>query len=293
MAVIFRSRTTKSRYTMMLYYMTAFILRHLNIIIHGLGFYVLICVIKTKGDRPQLLYIHNLNLVQLLRNIVGLPKMYFEIFDSNKLDNIWPYVIINLRVTSEFLFYIFIIFLIVDRLLMILLKSRYQARCTSLVAKRCLVVTWFFCMSLGVSLSILYHYGKYEISSPYIYYIHLVLDIKFIILAVITYGALICFFKRSPVGNRQMRGSLSTLLIILCFVLFTITTDVIDLRYQFSGKRVPPIWFNLRFVLFNLADFADGIIYVFFNRLVYQKMCGCRPESSDRPRNRPSLEIIG
>ena len=289
-----------------LLYITTLIIRHLNIIVHSSACYLLALIRKTETPvSPQLLYISSLNILELIRNIVPIPMMVCKLVGSRLLSLVRPYLLLNLQVTLESLFYVSMILLTVDRLLVVILGADYSGYCTERSAKYVTYGAWFVSLTAGLVVCLLYTLGLIPFQlHPYIHYVHLAFDVVFIIVAVPTYVSLIRWFmeaqsrRRHPEhsNNREINFRLLTqsylvesILIITSFVGFILITDVVDLVYHFAGIKAPIIWADVRLLLFALSDLFDGGIYVLMNSRVREALmkrlrgccqCHCRRISS-------------
>ena len=290
-------------------FIIAFVVRHFNVILHGIGCCLLWILVKRNSAKPQVIFLYNLIIYQLVRNIVPLPIMYSRITGSRLLIPAMPYFILNFRVTFEILFYLLMILVTVDRLLVVLLSVKYRDFCSMDKAKKILVLVWTICGMIGVITCVLYHFGKIGVDlSPYNHYIRSAMDIIFIILSILVYTILLRWNVNSLAHRlnlqRARRSRLQMLrasnfhfflVIITTFILFVFSTDVIDIVCHFAGLRVSFTWPDVRLLIFSISDLADGLTYIFLHnklrKIFTEKIRCCFCCHDNATRNGETFDI--
>lgn len=260
------------------------VIKNVNVVLHASGCYLLLCMMRAKSPKPQLLFIFCLSLVQICRNVLPIPLILSAVFGSRELVRIRPYIRLNILITCECLYYLFMMYLTIDRLLAVRLTITYRFYCTKSRALTVIFLSVVVCSALGLLVSLLYRFGHLVDTSlaPSSYCFHIVFDCLFIGLALVTYGVLFYWYWHSPTRNasdkyrniRVFRNNnfIVPVLIITSFLFLVITTDLIDLLSYFDMITKPLLWQETRDMLLSLSDFTDGVIYIVLHKGI-REMC--------------------
>ena len=116
------------------------LLKFINILLHGIGFYFLRCVQKRSRNNIQLVYISNLSMVELLINLLSflsnlLKITGVEVFRSREFKIFLTYTYIFDYSILKFNLYMTMIVLTLDRLILITLNTSYRKHCNAKKAK--------------------------------------------------------------------------------------------------------------------------------------------------------------
>lgn len=183
----------------------------INVIVHSIGLYLLLCIQKNYDENVQQIYIINLSVVEIFGNIL------WFISDLNKFivfDSITPYPYItqvndyvSFITCTVFLFvyYMSMVLITIDKSLEIFLNIKYTLYCSALRAKYLVYLTWmlgcFFCIGIILACKI---YGlQYQL--PFIKFVYPAFDIFLILIVVICYSYIFHRYKatRSHPFQRQ------------------------------------------------------------------------------------------
>lgn len=283
-----------------------------NTILHGLGFYLLMCLyMKGQGNVPQLLVI-NLSLVECVLNIF--------LIIQNSVNYQYLHLKYNKNATKEdtavlktlsrslgfigytgllYLYYAAMIYITVDRALAILLSFKYHHFMTKTKAKIILLATWIFNVSLIISLIVIgavyswntiIRFNSLVIWYSVSYYIPAFFDFLYLVIALISYAILFSKFVKSKrqFTNDENHESLWTIfhnskfyvsvLLIFSFLIFTIIPNLIQVGYTINNED-PSNGFGMYAIIsLNLSYTVDGIIFIFLQervrKLLKEKFCG-------------------
>ena len=265
---------------------TTFITRHVNIIFHGCGIYILSCIIR-KRFQPQLYLIRNLSIFQVIRNLAPLPMMYANLCGSKVMTRVNPFVKLTFRAAFELNFYFIMIAITTDRLLLVLIPYRYRLNATPRNVKCTVYVTWVITVLLGVLLCALYTSGTIDRHlNPEIMYIRFTFDILFLGIACLAYGILFKsnkdrlarLFAVPVVRNRRQLlrdAKLHVYLVLIStYIIFIFTAHLMDmLLWRGRGHKPPGVWLNTRMLIYSVSDFSDGLAYILMHNEVRRRFC--------------------
>lgn len=141
----------------------ALTLKLTNIVLHGVGFYLLRCVQKhSKHNNVQMVYITNLSIIELMVNILSFIRNLFGIlpvdyFETDSYKNIKTYTYMMEYTVLKFNLYMTMILLTLDRLVLISLNVKYS---TLWNVKKTHYLTrgmWLFGLLLFILTTLLYN----------------------------------------------------------------------------------------------------------------------------------------
>ena len=230
------------------------ILNILNTLLHILGIYLLICVIRNGTETAEKLYLINLSTCEALMNFLEASRRITSLIPlspgANKIiDEINQYVLIVMFTGISFVFYLDMIYLTFDKLLDIVLNIKYHLYWDVFKAKRLIKGTWVIGVSLSITIALLYRFTNYDWEGAFFKCFYPTLEFGFIVLAFVTYSFIFYKYKetrRAPLiaGTRYQQKKESyfrifrrsrfyiSVLIILNFLVFMVIPDLI---YLFVG----------------------------------------------------------
>ena len=268
----------------------------INLALHMIGFYLLLCLYRFRKHTIQRLLLIHLSLFDAVKNLLFIPYLCMELMGMENTI-LQQYMDICFATVIPSLYYSLIIFITVDRFLAICLNIKYRVYITVRRGKCCMLLMWALSILLGGILSILYYCGiipKYQgrpSFRPYNMYIYLALDVFFIIIALGTYififrqyhsGAMEMHLRISRVSARaddsqpksvfqRFRDSkFYTSAIIICnFMILIAIPDSVFTLYLHISKADPPYAAQVVLTLMNLlSDLCDFVIYVVMQKQV-------------------------
>lgn len=270
---------------------TEILLSFANLVIHGLGSYLLVCILKDGRGTIQQFFITNLSVSLIFKHIVMINFPIFRMIHIKyrlNSDIMLSYIQMNYFTGIGLIYYSSIFYITFDRLMGILTGVKYPAYWNKSKTKKLIGVTWFLgligCFITTVACTFLgFHFTVYMI------YIYIAIDLVFMLLASSTYCFMFTVHIKSqrtisissnpntkPEGLwtlfRKSRFFTSVIL-ITNFILFQILPDFI---YIFTTSRYNSMSDTL-LIASQVADILDGIVYIYLHtcirRVLIQKCC--------------------
>ena len=269
------------------------LVQFITVCFHSCGFYLLRCIRKNGNDDIQLILVMNLSASEVFLNISYIIIFSLNISrsssDSHDVYEIVKYIDIVSSTFINFVYYLTMIYIAINKILEVLLNLKYELHCNKTKTKYLLGATWILGFGICVAVIISVKLAAFQYQDP-ITYFYTTLDIAYILIAVTSHGYVFYVYKQSRSGPLQSRCrllnsrkcSLSTwktfrgsrfyisFILIFSFVFLTILPKLV---YFFiyphieleSGKMVSGIIVG---VLYHISFLADAFIYVFVHRPV-------------------------
>ena len=275
-----------------------------NIILHGSGFYLLLCLYNRGKRSPQRVFIMNLSLVELLQNICRLSVHITStlIPSENSSKNsagsvaLW-YMILITNSGIYYLCFASMFLLTCDRLLCIWLSVRYPTYWNLKKTFTTIGSTWVFCALIAVTI-VLY---AYCVVQPWdsVYnnllsrYITTALFTIFLVFAIFSYSVMFLKFlsssRNTSTRNKRSKHTILytfrhskffiSVMLVSTFLVLMVIPNLINTVLKISGNVDTTIANSLDLcinVCVALSDTADGLIYVFLQapvkRLLFRKL---------------------
>ena len=252
------------------------VLHFLSIIINALGLY---CLYKQKRNGQNII-LSNLSsikilisLVQLIFNAMSYTGYYLHVKPTSILGHGFSLSL-----------YLIMCFISIDRLLCILLHTRYKYYITKTVIIKVHAFIWILPMLFSTTLYLIDESRARTVLSICIYP---VLDALFVIIAVFTYSLIICKVNKSKKDSRRSQTNASNKneckkylipgLIILSFVSFYAIPDFI------FALRLNKDWWSYYILgcIWNTSFIVEPFIYIFLSkptrRQLHKLFCGNGP----------------
>lgn len=269
-----------------------------NLIIHGIGTWLLYCTYRLGPRSPQSLFLMNLALNVFIKNIFLLVLDFLIIcyYSSEMTHTEYAFWYINVFFVSGIMYnYVLSMFYITaDRLLHITLHMKYRIYFTIRKTKALIATTWVICLSLSVALTLVHHFEydamemvEHQLKMKiYFVYIPSVLLIIYTIFAIITYVMMFLAYARSQIETKGRRGSLYkvyvhsrfsiSVLLIGSFLVLMVIPSLIRSGFILSQDNITS--FSKEFTLYlkissRLSDLVDGVIYIFLQPSVRKVFC--------------------
>jgi hypothetical protein len=301
----------------------------INIIVHSIGLYLLLCLHKNNDGDINQMYIINLSAVELLGNtfwfLTDLLNL-IEVFITPLPIIADARVYISFITCTMFLFvyYMSMVYITIDKFLEILLNIKYPIYCNTTKTKYLLTVTWvlgfFFCISLIVVCKL----GGFEYRVPFVKYVYPTFDFLFICIVVACYSYIIHRYKKTRSSIPQCKNKLKpqnnvfnvcfksrfyiSFLLMLTFMCLVIMPDLIYLfctiNHHDDVIKSPN---GILLILYHISFHSDAWIYIFLQphvkRLLLKKLSVLRirccnnihncTQRTVRTRHETRIEIIG
>lgn len=172
-----------------------------NVILHGVGIYLLWCLRRYSRLKIQNFYLISLSSSELLMNLLNILINLSQMTDTGGkiAGNINKYLIIMNFTGIAFVFHVSMIFITFDRLLELLLNIKYPVYWNEDKTKCLLFCTWMFgaCLSIAVCCLSGLRTVKFEWEKYFFTYFFPSIEIIFVALAIATYTFIFRKFKKT------------------------------------------------------------------------------------------------
>ena len=276
---------------------------NVNVVVHGFGLYLL-SSITTKDVQHWLLI--GLSASEVLKNILTQITTFPDVLNDANVDldvlndvaedldtqlNIYIKFFNDYGVTA--LSYVSMFFITLEPLLKIKL-SDYSKHCNEKRVKYLLLATGLCSLIIPTALAGAYHANGGEAGkiieffsidensdSEFVVYAQPCLDILFVLLSMVTYYNIFRNNMRSQ--NKLSSQALTSVLLALSFILFTVVPDLTSSYYEISEVEIPYSLEKARDLIFKFNDLASAVIYIFTQdtvrnmmsqKLGLQRLCG-------------------
>ena len=268
----------------------------MNISIHVVGFYLLLCL---KPKKVQHWFVISLSITEIIKNVVIELTTIPDVMDLSDetwlvIDEIHVYLAITYDYGITTLYYMTMYYITLDRLLRILLSMSYPLYWNIKKTKILLLSTWVFSVLVCTILSLIYKFCGADNGLSYFIYVddteaaivaysHPCIDTIFLLLAIATYWTIFCKYALSrrrisiSSNNRNVESSFQIfirspffvpVLLILSFIIFTVFPNLIFAYYEFSGEEISYTLDVICYILFATSDLCDAFIYIFVQKQV-------------------------
>ena len=259
----------------------------LNVIIHSLASYLLICLYQNGDQNVQQLYLINLSVSEALANFLGIftssltESIAFSESTASIVEEVQSYIWIIVYTMIYLLYYMSMIYITTDRLLDILLNLKYPVYCDEFKAKCLLITTWILGIILCLVVVLLHTFKDWDCEDAFFKYFYPTVDFLFLIIAMFTYVFIFKKYMRAQEAPSQIeRGGSKrhglgafkifcksrffiVVLLISSFILFIIVPDMILLSNTIKENKFSSTVLSACFISYAISDFIDGILYVF------------------------------
>ena len=266
-------------------YVFLIILDSSNILLHGLGLSLLISLYNKCEKTVAQLYLLNLSISKLLKNLIYLlyDAMYITYLSRTK--DIY-YIIIYLQlITGTVIYWLYlfaVMFLLVDRLAIVLLNMRYSIIWNIRKARILITTSWFFCVSVSfLAFTLVYNYigakelTRYNITLKITYYIAIIFNGLFYIFAVLSYIIMFVKLKSKRRYTNKFSSNQSLFqvcrnswffivsLLVASFLLLMVIPKLVLSISWINGDHLPEAVRVYIYISIALLDTVDGVIYIF------------------------------
>ena len=262
----------------------------INIVVHALGLYLLLCIYKGRHKTPQHLFLINLSISTIIKNIFYAYQDVSEIVEIEKtMNKTFEDVMIYAHYTfgaACYDYYIFsLIFLTCDRLMITLFHVRYSNKWNLRKTKILLSCTAIVCSVARLTtmniLGILHNWNLHIIAKIAEkitdIYLPTIFSLFFIIFASASYIAMFARFRASCRESISAHISSITIfrrskffvavLLVTSFLILLVLPNLLRTICTMSNCGLVPEngGFNFYFsISVSISDSVDGLIYVMF-----------------------------
>lgn len=276
------------------------IMNVVNVLLHGVGIYLLSCLHKRGKSNIQNLYILHLSISELLMNSLEIVRTALQILIkygpcSNTCKQIEEYLSIFMFTGISVVFFFNMFFITLDRLLNIVYTIRYRVSWSEKRAKYLLKTTWLIGIFVLICVSIDYYLNNSLWENKFYTFIYPILEFIFIVLALVTYISIFRKYNRSERVLSKRRQSLREnkkpdnsfqvfrksrffvpVLLILTFIVFLVIPDMVLLFEGVIMKRMTDTLLTSCWISYAVSNMTDACIYIFMQdpvrRLLWKKI---------------------
>lgn len=267
------------------------ICRILPLLLHSVGFYLLYTK-STNINSSQRIYILNLSVSEMIMCLVSLIRTVIQAYKGT--EDVFFQIFYILFYTYSVTYYVFMIFLTLDRLAEIYLNIKYSLYWSSKKTGYLVGATWLATTLATMACLLYFHIARNAayamISTSYVIYFSPVTDFIFLAVAAVTYSYIIHKLRsrsrimpgttitRSGTRDIEQSGisvdnttqksrprSARLLLPSLLILTFTLTVVLVDVVYFLMTIKVVPNIDTLVYVFgvaFYIGLMLDAICYV-------------------------------
>ena len=286
-------------------------------ILHILGCYLLTCQYRYGVQTSNQLFLINLSISEGTLNILEILSIPINGIESiseqvvRTIDDCQYYVKIVRGYGCVVMYYLTMVYLTLDKLFDILLNIRYPLYWREEYTKRLLKATWGITLTIAITASIVHYFYQVEFHEILDTYAYPILDVIFILIALVTYGFIFHKYKqtrRPPVGGMTAIPSpgrfqifmksrfFIPVLLITTFITFMAIPDMI------SPYCIHHIWEDrsnaentMIRISFAVSYLSDAIIYIWVKysvrTLLLSKLGFIRPLRSTTLRAPAHLRV--
>lgn len=276
----------------------ALVIKLTNIILHGIGLYLLKCLPKRNRGKPQVIYIMNLSAIELILNAVSFLRRILKMTSSDisKADKYMQYTYIFDYSVLKFSLHLTMIAITLDRMFLIILNLQYPKYFKKKCAKLIVLGIWLLSGVMFITYILVFIYEFEQNPSKSCAsgkFMLVAFDIMFVVIAIVAYylifkkhtfqqsqRSLLQLNNLTVDGSDEAASSLKqsfwnafkhsrfyvALLLILTFIVFVIPPDMIFAFYECKNKE--KIIKHVATISYAFSYFSDGVVYIFLNREV-------------------------
>ena len=178
------------------------ILSLVNVCVHSIGAYLLISLYGTSRHKAQWIYLVNLSICECVMNILESIRVVLKFvslyYNVSSIFHTFRYYILIVSFTGvTFGYYVGIILLTFDRLMIIVLNLNYTEYWNEIKAKYFLIATWSISFLICTLVSLLYKFKHFQWENFFFLYFYPTVDLLFMLLAIFTYSRIFYKFYKS------------------------------------------------------------------------------------------------
>lgn len=230
-----------------------------NTVFHFIGFCLLIRIYRRGLKNTQKIYIINMSIFEALQNLMSnlqrIPEMISHKREISKwLEYIQHYATLLNLTGIWIVLYFTMIFITIDRFLVVWLGFRYSIYWTKKKALYLVNITWAICLSFSISVAMGEAFLHFHYQDLFYVYFYPTMDFLYMVIVVTAYVYIFYRYqksfklehKKSRKTIRQRRPSTTqqafsqsrfytTILLVSTFLIFIVIPDLI---YMFFGPKI-------------------------------------------------------
>lgn len=259
---------------------TSLCLNAINVILHVLGAYLLICLYRRCRYKPQRLYIINLAVSECLSNLFELLRTSLEFIpQSFTVREVRMYLHIIVYTGLSIVYFLIMIYITADRLIHVYLNLKYPTIWNVARTKHLIVFTWCVGGITIIGVSILYWLTRLPWEDDFYKFVYPPMEAIFLILAAVTYTLIFRKYSKSQKklstfsksSNRSLhkpswfKNSFINVpgLLIVSFSLLVVIPAILYLTIGILEKNRSDLLETACSISYSCANCIDAGIYIF------------------------------
>lgn len=268
------------------------ILNLVNVFLHGIGSTVLIYLYPKTRQKAQQLYLIHLSVSECIMNVLESIRIIAKLSDypsnspNSVVEKIRHHILIIAFTGVSFVFYFDMIYITVDRLMIVVLNHQYTRYWNKGKAKLLLLLTWCGGVVISMLVTVTYVLVDFDWEAVFFKYFYPIAEFAFIILAFLTYGFILRKYHQSrrsvlvhphpqqienAVNFRRIFKKSLFIIPILLITTFLIFMIIPDLTFLFVGiiNESPSVMLSTAcWLSYGISNFLDALIYIYFQNEV-------------------------
>ena len=262
--------------------------------LHSIGLYFLIRLYKRYEGDVQQLYIINLCIVELIATVLFMVGTLLNVVPLLEAEKYHEYISMVTQTVIRFVFYMSMVAITVDKLVVVLLSIKYHVYWSVNKAKYLVATIWMVGLIMCVTVITVYlvEESSYELQMDKFV---LTFDFAFISIAISSYSYIFYKYKQtraSPIFNSASTPQQSiwkvfknsrffiSVLLITSFLLLIVLPDLVDyfINNNTEGEEEDEEDSAglILFILYHISFICDSCIYIFIQpkvrRLLWKKL---------------------
>lgn len=259
----------------------------MNILLHGVGVYLLIYLYTRGKLSVQNILILNLSFTELIMNSLEVIRAILSILieynvSPSVCNEFKKYLLITMFSGISIVFYIGMFYITLDRLTCITLSLHYKIYCTLTRAKFVLLVTWICAVLICFLFNLAYYLCDFDWEGLLYKFVFPILEFAFILLALITYILIFRKYSHSESALFRQRGITGfnvkpkskvvlfqesrffvAVVLIFTFILFMVIPDLVLLFVGVIDGKMSEELMTACWISYAISNMADACIYIF------------------------------
>ena len=247
----------------------------LSLLCHSIGLYHLTILYEHHRNKQQRLLVASLSLCEAL---ISLLFAIQEIVLLRTVGHsvIVAYLGINITVGMNFVFYGSIVFITLDKFILIVFRPVHEHHCSVYNTKCLLAILWLLAFISNIIFCSVYAHTGHYYMEIFIKYVFPSLDAFFLMVSTISYVSILTVSWRSRrrVGEEMERRSFVMVsLLVLTFLIFIVVPDVVSSVYRWKRIHMGDTEWDIMLLLYRMAMISDAVLYILLSQDIRKMIC--------------------
>ena len=255
-----------------------------NILVHASGLKLLFCLYRNNEKVQTLLLIH-MSAIEIFGSICWIVIDFLQVValslssgSSGIIAIIQEYICLITSSTFLFVYYMVMVYIMIDKFLDIYLDLKYELHCTVYRVNNLMSVTWFIGWMMGIALILISQVWEIDYHMPLVKFIYPVFDVSVLIVMATCYGYVFIKYRKTLTETRHSNwrkgeNLLSiivrshfrvTLILVATFIGLVMVPDLMYICEIIENNVVAPPSPPL-LITYHFSFLSDAIIYIFIH----------------------------